>query len=232
MSSRRSRPPPRLHLALLAKFEDCIDSANASYYRLPAIPNKHGLLPGQTRPKKVLVHLPQLDPIRFPLLYNPETNGLALDPTVKHARRRTAVAQDDDNDAEKTVSEKLAAALRANSARVLDLFRQMDENDDGEISRAEFMKAFQEENNLMEGLDVPTSACGALFDEWDTDRSGTISFAELRKTLSKKRPLQPRRWRGCTQFDPRGCAARQHAATHAGESKFDDRRGGQPLSQI
>jgi len=108
---------------LLAKFEDYSDSAFISYHRLPAIPDRSGKLPGQKRPKRLVVHLPQLDPIRFPKLHNPEVNGLALDPTVE-PKHRLAMAVVDDDEEEKTVSQKLAAALRENSARVLDLFRQ------------------------------------------------------------------------------------------------------------
>ena len=140
-------------------------------------------------------------PFRFPKLHNPEPNGLARDPTVKPKNRLSLEDDDDDDLAEKTVSQKLVAALRANRARVLDLFRQMDENGDGEISRDEFMTAFQEEDRIMDGLDVPTSACGALFDEWDADGSGSISFGELRKILRKPRKpaatqqLRPRRGR-------------------------------------
>ena len=180
-------------LQLLAQFDDYIDHACNIYSRLPAIPDRNGRLPGQIRPKKVLVHLPPLDPLRFPKLHNPETNGLALDPTVNQKQRKRAAGDfdDDDENAEKTISQKLAAALRANRARVLDLFRQMDENLDGEISREEFMTAFQEEDNLMQGLDVPTSACGALFDEWDVDGSGTITFDELRKALRGKPRAKP-----------------------------------------
>lgn len=107
---------------LLAKFEDFSDSSFCSYYRLPSIPDKFGRLPGQKRPKPLILHLPQLDPVRFPKLHNPEINGLAVDPYAEAKHQPVAVAVDDD--AELTVSQKLAAALRKNSARVLDLFRQ------------------------------------------------------------------------------------------------------------
>jgi len=81
----------------------------------------------------------------------------------------------------------------------------------------------------MQGLDVPTSACGALFDEWDADGSGAISFAELRKILSKRPTAAASRPRRAgTQHEPRMC----YAAAPAGERKNDDRRGGRSLTQI
>lgn len=135
---------------------------------------------------------------------------MALDPTVKSKQKFPVAANADDN-AEKTVAEKLLAALQANYARVLDLFRQMDENGDGEISRTEFVTAFQEEDNLMQGLDVPTSACGALFDEWDADSSGTITFDELRKVLRKRPAAQPRP-RRARPGGRRGRSQKQRAA--------------------
>lgn len=197
---------------------------------MPAIPDKKGRLPGQRRTKKVVVFLPPLDPIRFPRLHNPEANGLALDPTIK-VKRHTISAADDN--AEKTLSEKLAATLRDNRARVLDLFRQIDADGDGEISRAEFTTAFQEEDQLLQGVDVPTSACAALFDEWDIDGSGSITFAELKRYLSKRptgagraAALAPLR-RGRTDApEPRMC----YASPRAGERKRDDRWGGRSLS--
>ena len=39
------------------------------------------------------------------------------------------------------ISEQLAVALRQNSTRVIDLFREWDTDGDGEVSRAEFHKA-------------------------------------------------------------------------------------------
>ena len=220
--------------ALLSKFEDLWDDANSAYVKLPAIPDKHGRLPGQRRPKQLVVHLPPLDPVRFPWLYNPEANGLANDPFAKQKRRPVAedIATNDDDTAEKSVSEKLAAALRANAARVLDLFRQMDENGDGEISRDEFVAAFQEEKLLLDGLNVPIGACGALFNEWDADGSGSISFSELKRILSKRRAQpHPAVRRGKGQQEPRLC----YATPRAGDDPLprrDDRRGGRAMTTL
>ena len=178
--------------AVVAQFEDFMDSAFSRYSRLPAIPDRAGSLrwmeglPVKKRAPRLFVHLPPLDPIRFPTLHNPTPNGLALDPTDDLRRKPAAPAVEEEDEAEMTVSERLAAALRANSARVLDLFRLWDENDDGEVSKAEFVRAFQEENGLMKGLDVFEKEARGLFDEWDADGSGSISFTELKKLLSKR----------------------------------------------
>lgn len=184
----------RARLMRAAEFDDLMDGIIANYKKLPAIPDIHGRLPGQKKEnKKVVVHLPPLDPVRFPQLYNPEPNGLSIDPYDTKNRRKHLVEEEDDT-AEKSVSERLAAALRANAARVLDLFRQWDENGDGEVSREEFMQAFAEEDRLMTGLSVSMQEATLLFDEWDTDGSGTISFQELKKCLKKKRkPTEPAR---------------------------------------
>mmetsp|Transcript_31042 Transcript_31042/g.81196 ORF Transcript_31042/g.81196 Transcript_31042/m.81196 type:complete len:89 (-) Transcript_31042:307-573(-) len=84
----------------------------------------------------------------------------------------------------------------------------------------------------MQGVDVTESETGALFDDWDTDGSGTISYVELKKILTKrlKAPkaaaVPPRRGRERTQTEPRMC----YASPPADEAKTDDRRGGKSLS--
>ena len=67
-----------------------------------------------------------------------------------------------DLDEDMPVTEQLAAALRASSARVLDLFREWDANGDGEVSREEFHKAV-----AALGLQVPKKEIDSLFNEWD-----------------------------------------------------------------
>ena len=195
--------------ALVVNFEDYMDSALSRYSRLPAIPDRNGRLPGQKRNDKVIVHLPPLDPIRFGALHNPAVNGLSLNPADERhqsgLRRKPAVVDEDDDAGEKTVPDRLAAALRANAARVLDLFRLWDENDDGEVSKEEFIRAFQEENGLMKGMDVFAREAVVLFDEWDTDGSGTISFAELKKLLSKRPTAAPPQRSRPGQPEPRLC---------------------------
>ena len=59
------------------------------------------------------------------------------------------------------MTEQLAAALKADGARVIDLFRDWDEDGDGEISRAEFHRAMP-----ALGYEVPKAAVDALFGAW------------------------------------------------------------------
>ena len=78
------------------------------------------------------------------------------------------------------VALELRDALTKNAKRVVDLFREWDEDGDGTVSKKEFRKAvpliFQ---------DVPKAAVDQLFDDWDPDKSGMISLAELIKKLRR-----------------------------------------------
>ena len=78
------------------------------------------------------------------------------------------------------VAVELRDALTKNAKRVVDLFREWDEDGDGTISKKEFRKAIP-----LIVLDVPKAAVDQLFDEWDPDRSGMISLSELIKKLRR-----------------------------------------------
>lgn len=80
------------------------------------------------------------------------------------------------------IAEQLATALRANSTRVLDLFRSWDIDGDGQVSRAEFHKAMP-----ALGLEVAKQVIDDLFTEWDADGGGQIGYAELRRILQAPR---------------------------------------------
>jgi len=79
------------------------------------------------------------------------------------------------------ISQQLAAALRKSAGKVLDLFRNWDDNGDGEVSRAEFHKAMP-----ALGLNVPKKDIDDLFTEWDSDGGGAIGYKEMQKILRSK----------------------------------------------
>jgi len=85
---------------------------------------------------------------------------------------------DIDESSSKSVVEQLREALVANAAKVIDLFKEWDENGDGRITKKEFRTAMPEL-----GLDVPRKTVDALFDKFDPDRSGSITQKELGKIL-------------------------------------------------
>ena len=94
--------------------------------------------------------------------------------TLGRGTSMRAIDLDEDGD----VREQLKEALRKDAVRVIDLFREWDEDGDGDVSKAEFRKAMP-----LLGLHVPKKEIDALFDEWDNDGSGTINLKELNAQL-------------------------------------------------
>ena len=76
------------------------------------------------------------------------------------------------------VGEQLRAALMHNFSRVVDLFRDWDDDRNGTVSRKEFRMVLP-----VLGLSVPRSEADALFSSIDVDGSGTIEYAELHSLL-------------------------------------------------
>ena len=77
----------------------------------------------------------------------------------------------------------LKEQLMPHLARSLDLFRIMDTNVDGVVSKVEFHEALSKLD--LEG--VPTRAVSdALFDECDLDGSGTFEYKELHRLLRRR----------------------------------------------
>ena len=73
---------------------------------------------------------------------------------------------------------QIKGAMQASMVRVIDVFRQFDDDANGSIAYEEFCKAMSEL-----GLDVAPDALEMLFKEWDTDGSGLIEYEEVRKHL-------------------------------------------------
>jgi len=83
-------------------------------------------------------------------------------------------------DGDKSVAEQLRDALVANSMRVIDLFREWDEDGDGNVDRHEFRRAMP-----LLGLHAAREHIDALFDSFDADASGSIGFRELNRMLRR-----------------------------------------------
>ena len=92
--------------------------------------------------------------------------------------------KDYDNDASGciTYDEWMRVSLRDQLAqdgeRVMDAFRRWDQSGDGQIDRAEFLRAVQKL-----GVAAPSSLIEDVFDGFDVDGSGTLAFTELHKQL-------------------------------------------------
>ena len=89
-----------------------------------------------------------------------------------------AVALLQDND--KSVQENLRDTLVHHALRVMDLFREWDADGNGEITKEEFRKALP-----MLGLHATKDAVDELFEGFDTDDSGSLSFRELNRQLRR-----------------------------------------------
>jgi Ca2+-binding EF-hand superfamily protein len=92
---------------------------------------------------------------------------------------------------------RILGTLRAQQARVMDLFRSWDADGDALISKTEFRQAV-----LVLGLDgVPRKQVDELFDELDKDGSGEISFNEMRDAIKGPEETAPveevgNQWKG------------------------------------
>ena len=80
-----------------------------------------------------------------------------------------------------SMEDQLVNALKRHAVRVIDIFRAWDEDNDGLVSKKEFRKAIH-----VIGLDVPREDIDAVFDRFDVDGSGCLSYAELKNALRKR----------------------------------------------
>jgi len=71
-------------------------------------------------------------------------------------------------------------ALVANAARVMDLFRELDPNMDGIITKREFEEALP-----LLGMAPPRETVLLLFESFDVDGSGSIDFHEFYRLLRR-----------------------------------------------
>ena len=76
---------------------------------------------------------------------------------------------------------QLKMALAKNLNRMIDTFREFDEDQSGKINKREFRLALQKL-----GIVAHKSTCDLTFDSLDNDRSGTIEYEELNTHLRRR----------------------------------------------
>ena len=97
------------------------------------------------------------------------------------SKRGSALGEIDlDESSDKSVAQQLRDILSKNGVRVVDLFREWDEDGDGTVSKKEFRKAMP-----LLGFDAPRATVDQVFDSFDPDGGGAISIDELNKALRR-----------------------------------------------
>lgn len=97
------------------------------------------------------------------------------------SKRGSALGEIDlDESSDKSVAQQLRDILSKNAVRVVDLFREWDEDGNGSVSKKEFRKAMP-----LLGFDAPRAQIDQLFDSFDPDGGGAISIDELNKALRR-----------------------------------------------
>ena len=105
-----------------------------------------------------------------------------------HKSRRTTLVRGKEMvfRSERQFHDRIAEAFRANAPRIMDLFKECDVNNDGVLQRSEFAQALP-----VLGLVLEQAEADKLFDWFDDDGSGEISFEEfhaiIKNNAAKKR---------------------------------------------
>ena len=110
---------------------------------------------------------------------------------------------------------KLRQALHKNLARVIDIFRDWDEDFSGTIDKREFRKAL-----LALGFNAPKEEAEALFNAYDCDGGGSIDYQEMNKMLRKEVELDEELRAGAKgEIDTK--ARNKHALRNDGSGSVD-----------
>lgn len=88
-----------------------------------------------------------------------------------------------DENSDVSVREQIAIALREQSGLLANLFRQLDADETGDITKQEFCTGLRKQL----GCDLAQAELEAVFDEFDPDGSGHVEYHEMQKALCSKR---------------------------------------------
>ena len=117
-------------------------------------------------------------------MYNAAISASAhvLDPTAPPLETAAATMGEDGKmvTGASRIEAILARSIKKNAVRVVDLFKEWDEDRNGVLSKKEFRSALKGA-----GIGASSSEIDSLFERWDKDGSGTIDFNELNKALKK-----------------------------------------------
>jgi len=91
-----------------------------------------------------------------------------------------------DEDLSESIPNQIRAALQSKLTRVVDLFKQLDEDKSGKVSVFEFIKSMR-----LLGLEAPPQAMVAVFNSIDKDKSGSIDYRELDRLLRNSVKTHP-----------------------------------------
>ena len=81
------------------------------------------------------------------------------------------------------IPRKLAGLLMKNMARVIDVFREWDKDQDGQVTKKEFVKGLASLEMSVDPADID-----ALFAHFDPDGSGALDYKELQAALRSHAP--------------------------------------------
>ena len=84
-------------------------------------------------------------------------------------------------DGDKTIQEQLRDIIAQHQVKLIDLFREWDDDGNGALDKKEMRQAI-----AALGYECKKKDVDAFFDSIDTDESGWIEFEELKKALSKR----------------------------------------------
>jgi len=118
---------------------------------------------------------PKVEPVKT---LPPTTNMAASEPAYYDAGSGVLLGFNMDESSNLSVAEQIRSGLRENAARLIDLFREWDDDNSGLISRQEFHRAMEELK-----FNAPSHEIDTVFNSFDPDDSGTITTSELRRML-------------------------------------------------